>query len=932
MNKIILFKGVSINSVSSLPGLFLVLCLIAACTPTTSEEYLEQARRNIDKREFQTAIINLKNALQQDSKNGQARYLLGKTYINVRDGASAEKELEAAQRLNFSPELLAVPLGKAYLLQGKSKKLLDELNPELNFSNQIRAEVFVLQAQAHLMLGEEDKANKMLSSALREAPESLSAILLKARLAIIQSDLALSQSLVEQVINKQPTNIEAWLTMGRIARLKGDFVTAKKAYDKTLELESTSIPALLGIAEISIEDGDFKAALQSAEKIQSRSPNHPLASYVQAVVLYQQKKLEEAEEALHKALKVVPDHLPSLRMLGAINFSNGKYEQARVSLEKVVSGLPNNLAVRKLLASTWLKLGQPESAVKILEEVLSANVKDAQLLALLGSAHIQGKNFSKGGEYLGRAVALSPENAAIQTQLALGRLMAGKTAKAVEALETAVELGQDIFQADILLVLTRMRSKEFNKALDMTKKLALKLPNSAVPHNLAGAAFLGLGNKLAARESFEKALKVQADFTPAAMNLAKLDEKEGDIKSARARLERVAKNSDDNVKAVLALARIAGQEGNRDESEKWLNQAWEQNVGDLQVGTLLVRYWMERREFTKAVDIAKGMKTQHPEDFAALKAYGLAQIATDQKNGALETFRSLAYQHSGVAEAHYLLGKAYITVDDFSSAQWHINKALGLDNQFLPAQLALSQIAVKNGDLDKAMRIAKKLQQQRSSLSVGYELEGNIHMQAKSFTAAAKAYANGFAKAPSGLLAVKHFQAERQYQNKKADTALLVQWLEQHPNDVRVRSVLAQAYIDSDNKQNAVTQYKKALEKSPKNVSVLNNLAWLYHEMGHKEALSYGKKAYDLAPQNPAVMDTYGWLLVQDGKSKQGLEYIQKAFQQASNVAEIQFHYAVALKRSGKMQRAREELEKLLAKHEHFPQSAEARAMLSKMR
>ncbi len=932
MDIIYLLKSKGINTANLMLVLVLTLGMFTACTSKTSEEYLEQARVNVGKKEFKTAIINFKNALQQNPKNGQARYLLGETYIKVGDGASAEKELEAARHLNISPELLALPLGRAYLLQGKAKKLLDELKPESNFSTRVRAEIFVLQAQAYLVLGETDNASNMLTSALREEPESLSALLVKARLAILQGDLALSQRLVVQVTNKQPTNIEAWLIAGEIARLKGDFVAAKNNYGMVFEHEPANISALLGIAGVSIETGDFQTALLSAEKIQSRSPNHPLANYVRAVVLYQQKNNEGAEQALQKVLKVAAGHLPSLQMLGAIYFADGRYEQARVSLERVIKGFPNNLTVRKLLASTWLKLDQPESAIRVLEEVLAANDKDAQLLALLGSAYIQNKNMSKGGEYLDLAVEQSPDNAAIQTQLALGRLVAGKTAKAVEALETAVELGQDIFQADILLVLTHMRSKEFKRALEMTKQLALKLPNSAVPHNLAGAALLGLGEPRAARESFEKALKTQPDFSPAAMNLAKLDEKEGDIKSAKTRLEGMAKNLNGNVKAALALARIAGQEGNRVESEKWLDQAWKQNAGDLQVGTLLVRYWVKRRDFTKALEIAREMKTQHPEDFSALKVYGLAQIAAGQKSAALETFRSLADHHPGVAASHYLLGKTYTAAGNLSSAKQYFNKALVLDPQFLPAQLTLSQLAVKNGNLDKAMRIAKKIQKQRPSLGIGYELEGDFLMQVKDPATAAKAYAKGFTNAPSGKLAVKHFQAERKRRGKKADVTLLMKWLEKHPNDNRVRSVLAQAYIEAGKKQLATYQYKKVIEVSPKNVAALNNLAWLYDEMGKKEALIYGEKAHDLAPADPAVNDTYGWLLVKSGKPKQGLQYLINAFQKAPNVAEIQFHYAVALDRNGQTKKAIEELEKMLSKYGDVPETAEAKAMLSKMR
>ncbi len=932
MNIINLIKCKWINAASFLLVLVLSFGMMTACTPTTGEEYLQQARLNFDKREFKTAVINLKNALQQDAKNIQARYLLGKAYINIGDGASAEKELETARRLNMSSELLIIPLGKAYLLQGKSRKLLDEVKSESNFPSQLRAEVFVLKAQANLALGEIEDASNFLHRALEEDPESLAAVLLKARVAIVQRDLDSSQQLIDQVINKQPENLEAWLVAAEIARLNGDFSVAIMNFDKVLAIEPINFPALLGKAGVSVVIGDFSTALQSAEKIQRASPKHPLANYIRAVVFYQQKNNEGAEQALHKVLKVASGHLPSLQMLGAIYFSSGRYEQARVSLEKVASGFPNNLAVRKLLASTWIKLGQPESAIKVLEEVLAANDKNPQLLALLGSAYIQNKNVTKGGEYLDRAVAQSPNNAAIQTQLALGRLAAGKMAKAVEALETAVELGQDIFQADILLVLTHMRSKEFNKALDMAKQLALKLPDSAVPHNLAGAAFLGLGDVQAARVSFEQALEIQADFSPAAMNLAKLDERKGDIKGAKARLEKIAVNRDDNVSAILALARIARQEGSLAESEKWLFQAWEQNIGNVQAGILLTRYWMEQREFNKAVDIAQEVKMRHPKNFAVLRAYGSAQMAADQKSAALATFHNLAAQHPDVASAHYLLGQVYLATDGIDSARKHLSRALDLDSKFLPAQLILAQIAVKNANFDKAMRIAKKIQQQRVALAVGYELEGNIHMQAKNPSAAALAFAKGFGKTPSGVLAVKHFQAERQLQNTQADITLLLQWLEQHPKDDRVRLVLAQAYTESANKENAVTHYKKVLETSPENVSVLNNIAWLYYELGRKGALDYGKKAHELAPNNPAVSDTYGWLLLQSGELKQGLKYLQNAYQQAPNVAEIQFHYAVALSRNGDKTAAREELKTLLAKHADFPQAVEAKALLSKMR
>ena len=909
----------------------LLLGPIGACSKVSSDEYLKQAQDNLEKNEFQTAVINLKNALQQDTKNTQARYLLGKVYIRLGNGAGAEKELKAAQRLGLSSDQLVIPLAKAYLLQGQPKKILEELKQEPGFSNLLRAEVFILTAQAHMALGDLDDASHLLNRALEEDSKSLTALLVKARVAVIQEDLVLSQQLVDQVIKRQSDNLEAWLIAGEIARLKGDFVAARKKYGEALALESTNIPALLGQAGASVAMEDFQAALQSAERIRQRSPQHPLAYYVQGVVLYKQGEAEAAEQALQKVLKVSPGHLPSHQMLGSIYFTDGRFEQARVSLETVLNVSPNDVAVRKLLAGTWLKLGRPESAIPVLEKILPTNEADSQLLALLGSAYMQNKDTARGTEYLERAVAQSPKNAAIQTQLALGRLASGKTTEAVEALETAVQLGQDVFQADVLLILTHLRSKEFSKALDKARQLGLKLPDNAVPDNLAGAAYAGLEDLPAARESFEKALKIQPDFVPAVMNLAKLDQAEGNLKGAKAKFEQIVKQHKGHVKAILALVEIAEQEGNRTEADRWLNQVREQNIGDLQVGTLLVRYWMGRRDFIKAVDIAREVKEKHPESFAALRAYGLAQLASGQKSNALETFNSLIKYYPDAAGAHTLLGKAYLATGDFTLAGRHLNKASGLDNKFVPAQQALAQLAVQNGEPDKAMRIAKKLQKQWPTLAAGYQLEGDLQMHSKHFSTAAKSYASGFAKAPSGALAVKHFRAEKAYQAKKADKSLLLEWLKQNPRDIGVRMILAQAYTGETEKQQAASEYKEILKLSPKNVAALNNLAWLFYEMGNNEdALSYGEKAYKQAPDNPAVSDTYGWLLLQNGKPEQGLEYLQKAYEKAPDVVDIQFHYAVALERNGQAQKAREELEMLLEKHGDSPQAIEARVLLSK--
>ena len=69
------------------------------------------------------AVIELKNALQRDPDNAEARLLLGEVYVLVGDGAAAEKELGVAERLGIEKAKFVVALGRALLLQGRFEPL-----------------------------------------------------------------------------------------------------------------------------------------------------------------------------------------------------------------------------------------------------------------------------------------------------------------------------------------------------------------------------------------------------------------------------------------------------------------------------------------------------------------------------------------------------------------------------------------------------------------------------------------------------------------------------------------------------------------------------------------------------------------------------------------------------------------------------------------
>ena len=106
------------------------LLLVAACDEAanmTAQDHLAKAEEHRTQGDLAASVIELKNAIQKDPKNAQARLLLGTSQLQRGDLRSAEKELLRARDLGSAPSDLAEPLGRTLLLLGQHRQVLDQI-------------------------------------------------------------------------------------------------------------------------------------------------------------------------------------------------------------------------------------------------------------------------------------------------------------------------------------------------------------------------------------------------------------------------------------------------------------------------------------------------------------------------------------------------------------------------------------------------------------------------------------------------------------------------------------------------------------------------------------------------------------------------------------------------------------------------------------
>lgn len=95
----------------------------------------------------------------------------------------------------------------------------------------------------------------------------------------------------------------------------------------------------------------------------------------------------------------------------------------------------------------------------------------------------------------------------------------------------------------------------------------------------------------------------------------------------------------------------------------------------------------------------------------------------------------------------------------------------------------------------------------------------------------------------------------------------------------RGRSILSNIYVLQGNIRKGEEVLERILEEDPENVSVNNDLGYLYADQGKnlEKAKTMIAKALAAEPDNSAYLDSMGWVLYKLGDFKGAIEYLEKA-------------------------------------------------------
>lgn len=902
-------------------------------------KYYEQALQAYRANNNAEAVIQLKNALQQNQNYVAAHILLGEIYLQQKSLSEAEVQLNLANQLGADRSLTVKPQAQLYLYQIKYNQLIKEIDPT-RFERDLRAELYVLRGHAYLQLNQISEALNEYDMALQIDPTQVDAVIGKATAYLRRGDTEAATQTAEKAMHMQPDNPGPWYVKGSIKHAQLDLEGALADYSKALELLPDHLDARTARAGIFMDLRRDDAAKQDLEYLRQAFPFDPKSAYLLSVVLARAGDADAAGKQLHAAADIVdsvkPEYLsahgPTLMLTGLINYSLQRYDLAASYLRQYVRQYPDQPGPFKLLATVLLEKNEPEQVIELLRPVQARNPQDHRLMFLLGSAYMKVGKHDMANMMLEKASALAADDAYVHAEVGFNRLAMGQEKPAIRELEVAFNKNPGNTDVGIRLVALYVARNESANALRIAKAMHDKYPKNLTLLNLLGTAQVSAQDLKKARKSFEHATELDPSFITAYLNLAKLDIAEKKIDVAKRRLEDLNKKFPNNTAVLIELAAVEKAAGNYDKSDSLLEQA--KLLDHTSISALLsqVDLKLKMNRAAEALSAAQAAELLDKNNMQVMEALARSYLATDSRDKALGVFIRMADQARMSVKQLYKAARYQIEYGDYSEAIKTLKKAVLVDESHIPSQIALVEMELNHGKPVFAMSRAENLLKQYPNSPFPHQLLGDIAVHDSNYVVAATHYQTAFDIEPNTLLLMKLYQSlKKSSQDDKAFKILDV-WLKKHPKDIIPMAALAEELLHAGKLNEAEKYYNILLKQRPNEAQFLNNLAYIYFNTGNAKALSIAEQAQKLAPDKASTNDTLGWILVNQGQAEQGLHYLRNAHSRLSQNPEIRYHIAVALDKLQRRDEAKIELEQALKSKQTFNGIEQAKILLDRLK
>jgi len=711
--------------------LIVALLPLVSCSSdpaTQKRKYLNSGESYFKAAKYQEAVIQFRNALEIDPRFATAHYQLGRTYLALKNPASAYRETNEAVTLdpgNADAQLqfAALLIGRGQLGQAQA------VAQKVLAAEPGNARAHAILGEAHTLAGDFSKAIQEFLKAVELDPQRIENYAALGAAYGAAGRLSEAESAYKKATEINPKSIQAHISLSQFYFSQGKGADAETEMRAACALDPHALPPRFLLARIYLDEGKRAEAEKLYADLKTVAPNdsqayralgsfyslfgerhkalaefrlllasHPKDTSIKldlVETLLDLNQIGEAASLNQEVLKTNPADPRGLLAQGRILFSQGQYERAKTTLEAAVKGQPSATAYY-FLGLAQQSAGFPDLAQASLARALEMQPQMAPASAALASLTVKNNR--------DEALRLAEHARQVDPNLPSAYLASGQALMAkgdARQAETALldTLRRDPVSLSALATLLNLYAREgrIQDGLQRITGLVQQYPQNAGLHFLQGLAYFGLRDLEKSEACVRQALALDPKISDAHTLLANIHLARGSVEQAKADLRAAIASHPRSLLNYMTLTTLYEKEANWEEARKFCEQAHQIDPTAPTVADELAFLYLEHGgDVNAAVALAQVAKQKMPDSPITADALGWAYYKLGSVGSALVQLKESAQKVPDNPIYHYHLGMAYIAAHQFDQARQSLRAALRTDPHFpyaANASAALDQIS-----------------------------------------------------------------------------------------------------------------------------------------------------------------------------------------------------------------------------------------------
>ena len=403
-----------------------------------------RAAINIDKGQIDSAISDLREALNDQPKSAELLMLMATAY--ERGGKNELADRQYADALKASGLNAAVALRYVAFLQRRGDAArAEEILTEVSTRNPNNVQI--MSSLGQIRLSRKDWTGALvIADAIGRLNEGRAlADQIRAAALVGQNKIDESILALEDAHKAAPDAVQPVVSLASAYIRQGKAEKAVALLQEVNKKFPTNAQVLVLLGQTRIAQKKDEEASQSFQQAIDQQPKDPVGYGALADLYIRQKNFDAAGKTLQAALKEMPDNVNVRLSYAGLQILKGDQNAAITQYEAILKDQPNSLVAINNLVSLLLDYradkASLERAFALSDTLKNSNVPQFQ--DTLGWAQYRRGEFKDAIATLEAAAAKVPNLAAIHYHLGMSYEAAGQPEKAAEQLKMALALEPD---------------------------------------------------------------------------------------------------------------------------------------------------------------------------------------------------------------------------------------------------------------------------------------------------------------------------------------------------------------------------------------------------------------------------------------------------------------------------------------------------------